>query len=252
MLPALLDITISAKLEAKSFTISVYRIYTHKIYGSGISHRYNAKLVISRIVIARVYLIANSLAYDQKVVLILAEAMLPCDAPGLYSFRGSRGRIRCSEIAHNRCAHSIGPDSRLTMSATQLQPNHLAFRTYLHRQLGAKVSRKTCKFICLPICLRFGRHSPLGKTESHLQGTVPPYRGVLRGDTRTMLTCTLNIQQNSSIWGQPARVVSPFPKHVSLWALADLSLKVVRHIGRTLHRYAGHENCAVTLSTRID
>jgi hypothetical protein len=106
-LPALLDITISAKLEAKSFTISVYRIYTHKIYGSGVSHRYNAKLVISRIVIARVYLIANSLAYDQKVVLILAKAMLPCGAPGLYSFRGSRGRIRCSEIAHNRCAHSI-------------------------------------------------------------------------------------------------------------------------------------------------
>jgi|SRR5271154_1599538 len=46
-------------------------------------------------------------------------------------------------------------------------------RMYLHRQLGAKVCRKVFKFICLPICLRFGRYRPLGKAQSHLQGGPP-------------------------------------------------------------------------------
>ena len=40
-------------------------------------------------------------------------------------------------------------------------------------------------------CCSFGRYRGLGKVESHLQG-------VLRGDTRTRTTCTLNVQQNGS------------------------------------------------------
>ena len=67
---------------------------------------------IVRRMLAVEMLIANSAAYDGKAILmipkgILAEAMPPPGAPGLYSFRGSRRRIRYSEIAHNRCAQSI-------------------------------------------------------------------------------------------------------------------------------------------------
>ena len=31
--------------------------------------------------------------------------------------------------------------------------------------------RKVCKFICQPICCSFGRYRPLGKAQSHLQGS---------------------------------------------------------------------------------
>jgi hypothetical protein len=62
----------------------------------------------------------------------------------------------------------------------------------VNRQLGAKVCRKMFTFICLTICLRFARNRPLGKAQSHLQG-------VLRRDARTRPTCTLNVQQNSSV-----------------------------------------------------
>ena len=51
-------------------------------------------------------LIADSPTYDWKAVLviskaILAEAMALRGAPGLYSFRGSRRRVRYSEIAQD-------------------------------------------------------------------------------------------------------------------------------------------------------
>ena len=58
MLPVLLDIMIPAKLEAKYLRyryIGFIVILPYRIYGSGVSHRYNAKIVVSRIVIARVY-----------------------------------------------------------------------------------------------------------------------------------------------------------------------------------------------------
>jgi hypothetical protein len=49
------------KLESLGPTaIGFIVILPYKIYGSGVSHRYNAKIVVSRIVIARVYCILNS------------------------------------------------------------------------------------------------------------------------------------------------------------------------------------------------
>jgi hypothetical protein len=54
-------------------------------------------------------LIINSPAYDRKAVLIISKAifakvMPPGFAPGLYSFRRFRRRIRYNEIAYNGCA----------------------------------------------------------------------------------------------------------------------------------------------------
>jgi hypothetical protein len=56
-------------------------------------------------------LITDSLVYDREAVLviskaILAEAMPPGDAPGLYGFRKCRRRVRYSEIAHGRCGNT--------------------------------------------------------------------------------------------------------------------------------------------------
>jgi hypothetical protein len=56
----------------------------------------------------------------------------------------------------------------------------------------AKFSRKTRRFTCQLSCRSFGRYRELGKVESHPQG-------VRRGETRIRTTCTLNVQQNSSI-----------------------------------------------------
>jgi hypothetical protein len=76
-------------------------------------------------------------------------------------------------------------------------------RTYVNRQLGAKMCRKMFTFICLTFCLRLARNRPLGKAQSHLQG-------VLRRDARTRPTCTLNVQQNRSCIS-PLAVFSLFP-----------------------------------------
>jgi hypothetical protein len=61
----------------------------------------------------------------------------------------------------------------------------------LHRQLGAKSLQKSLQVSSAsPVCCSFGRYGPLGKAQSHLQGGPP---------TRYLRTCTLNVQQNSSI-----------------------------------------------------
>jgi hypothetical protein len=57
-------------------------------------------------------LVADNPVYDRKAVLvisktILAKAMPPGGAPGLYGFRRCRRRVRYSEIAHGRCGDAI-------------------------------------------------------------------------------------------------------------------------------------------------
>jgi hypothetical protein len=81
--------------------------------------------------------------------------------------------------------------SRLSGICNKFNPTTLPNQDVLTWNLGAKFSRKLSRFICRFSCCSFGRYRGLGKVESHLQG-------VLRGDTRTRTTCTLNVQQNSS------------------------------------------------------
>jgi hypothetical protein len=57
-------------------------------------------------------LVADNPVYDRKAVLvisktILAKAMPPGGALGLYGFRRCRRRVRYSEIAHSRCGYGI-------------------------------------------------------------------------------------------------------------------------------------------------
>jgi hypothetical protein len=70
----------------------------------------DAKLVakIGQGMLAIEMLVADSPVYDREAVLviskaILAKAMPPGGAPGLYGFRRCRRRIRYGEIAHDRC-----------------------------------------------------------------------------------------------------------------------------------------------------
>jgi hypothetical protein len=113
----------------------------------------------------------------------LFQAKPSGSAPGLYSLRGTSRRIRYSRIVHasvpnlvwgqmqDRLSPQLSFNPHVADATSDVSPaTPCLIRTYLHRQLGC---RKLCKFICQPIGLRFGRYSPLGKAQSHLQGCAP-------------------------------------------------------------------------------
>ena len=125
-------------------------------------------------------LVANRPAHDWRRSLWVRRQARPAG-----SATGTCRRIRYSKIAYTSCAECISIIS--CNSGSVLRP--CLIRTYLHKYLGA---REVCKITCTLFCCCFRRYGGLGK----VKGT---YRGVLRGDTKTRTTCTLNVQQNSSI-----------------------------------------------------
>jgi hypothetical protein len=74
---------------------------------------------------------------------MLTKVMPLGRTPGLYSFRRFRRRIRYNKIAHNKCAESI-QEARFKINYLRNRGLTLLclIRTYVNRQLGAKVCRK--------------------------------------------------------------------------------------------------------------